>query len=61
MKKELRRKKGEQLSLWHERLAKAYEGRTLTSGVLYDLLHEVSIQGYIDGSNVTTRILLNDN
>ena len=52
MKKELERKKGEQLYIWHERLAEAYAGRELTSGVLYELFHNISVEGYIEGTRI---------
>ena len=52
MKKELERKKGEQLYLWHERLAEAYAGRELTSGILNELFHKVSVEGYIEGTRM---------
>ena len=51
MKKELQRKEGEQLWQWQERLANAYAGRAMKFNEINQLLHDVSVEGYITGLN----------
>ena len=51
MKKELKRKEGEKLFQWQERLAKAYEGRAMKYDEINQLLHDVSVEAYIIGLN----------
>jgi hypothetical protein len=51
MKKELQRMEGEQLWQWQERLAKAYAGRAMKFNEINELLHDVSVEGYITGLN----------
>lgn len=51
MKKQLKHRKDENLSQWMDRLTEYYNTHVLTKKVLRDLLQEVSVQSYIEGSN----------
>lgn len=53
MKRVLRKRKDEILDSWCQRLAIECEG--MTAKELYEVLHEVSVTSYIEGSNVTRR------
>jgi hypothetical protein len=55
MRKRLRQKPGESLGAWTERLARACVG--MTSEELGEVLHEVSVNSYIQGSGDTHKLL----
>lgn len=55
MKKRLRQMRGESLGAWTERLARACVG--MTSEELGEVLHEVSVNSYIQGSNDAHELL----
>ena len=47
MKKEYKKRKGETLADWVQRLAPAIQGRSLTE--VHDILHDLSVTSYIEG------------
>lgn len=57
MKKQLKHRKDENLSQWMDRLTEYYNTHVLTKKVLRDLLQEVSVQSYIEGSVAMESIL----
>lgn len=56
MKKELRIREGETLGDWIERLASAYVGCEVYEQ-MKDMLHEVSVTSYAEGSNAAVAIM----
>jgi len=60
MKKELKLKRDETLYDWYSRLANYYAGYRMTRDELLELLREVSITSYSEGSRLMSRALLDD-
>ena len=57
MKKEYKKKKGETLGKWVERLSQDVLWQRLEPHDIQEILHEVSVTSYIHGTNVTLDIL----
>ena len=55
MKRELKKRKDERLGQWYERIAPLCVGMTATQ--LYEVLREVSITSYTEGSNAAIEII----
>ena len=55
MNRELKKRKDERLGQWYERIATLCVGMTATQ--LYEVLREVSITSYTEGSNAAIEIM----
>ena len=55
MKRELKKRKDERLGQWYERIAQLCVGMTATQ--LHEVLREVSITSYAEGSNAAIEIM----
>ena len=54
MKKHLKLRKDENLSEWMERLSTYYDNNEVSTKEMSEILREVSVQSYIEGSNAAT-------
>lgn len=60
MKREqLKHRKDENLSQWIDRISAYYDTHEVTTKEMRDILHEVSVQSYIEGSNAATSMMNN--
>lgn len=59
MKKELKIRKGERLCEWIDRLSAYYDNNDVPTKGFREILHEVSVQSYIAGSNAATSMMNN--
>lgn len=59
MKKQMKLRKGENLSQWVERLSEYYDNNEVPTRDFRDILREVSVQSYIAGSNAATSMMNN--
>jgi peptidoglycan biosynthesis protein MviN/MurJ (putative lipid II flippase) len=55
MKRELRKRKDERLGQWYERIAPLCVG--MSAAQIYEVLREVSVTSYAEGSNSTIEIM----
>lgn len=59
MKKHLKLRKDENLSQWMERLSTYYDNNEVSTKDFREILHEVSVQSYIAGSNAAISMMNN--
>lgn len=55
MKRELKKRKDERLGQWYERIATLCTG--MTAAQLHEVLREVSVTSYAEGSNTAIEIM----
>lgn len=56
MKKELKHRKGERLYEWIERISAYYDTHDVPTNEMFDILREVSVQSYIQGTNDAQKV-----
>lgn len=59
MKKQLKQRKGENLSQWIGRLSEYYDNNEVSTKDFSEILRKVSVQSYIAGSNAATSMMNN--
>lgn len=57
MKKQLKQRKDENLSQWMERLSTYYDTHEVPTKDFREILHDVSVQSYIAGSNAMASLI----